>query len=774
MKIKKINISWFRGAADPVELDLNLKSLVLYGENGAGKSSFVDAIEYNINNGRINHLAHEYSGKKQEKAVINTHIPENQSGHITITLDDDSSVETKIQKNGSFSVNPKTSDIGSWNYQRTILRQNEVADFIANTKGDKYSALLPLLGLSYLEIIAENLRKIEKNISVVGTLDVKRMEIDGIDLKRKRVFKSATKISIETDLRNLYKTYCKKIATTETVMELLTDTLTALQLKITHQSIEQKRYSSFLELSKIDIKTNLSDIKASAIKLGESANPLIAEKLYVLKAAASYSEKNKDEKIECPACGRAISSTSFASHIKAEEVSLNEAIKNFNSHKTNINSLCENLQNLKRIVSQDQLKDWKAKQDHEVISYIESMKTESIRSSCTSEIQAEIERKLIPIINDVKKEVINPLVGVEALLIDKEKLETLQQMVKASELKKRVRAAEELIAFISTLQTLYREQIRNQAAEVIGTISGDIARMWGILHPNEKVEDVRLSIPEYVDKAIEISLKFYGIAQDSPRLTLSEGHRNSLGLCIFLAMAKKDVNNPVILDDVVVSFDRGHRGMVGFLLEKEFSDRQVILFTHERDWYIDLRMQLNNKKWEFKTLMPWESPEIGIRFSTKQYTFDDARAFLPAHPDSAGNTARKIMDAYIPVLAESLKINLPYLHRERNDHRMAHEFLEKIASLSNSFQIKRDGTNYESFTEALDDIKTADKLVVSWANKSSHEFNIVDKEASALIEACEKAVARFTCTNCYKEVNNLINEKSSFKQCSCGYIRWKY
>jgi len=72
MKIKKIKISWFRGAADPVELDLNLKSLVLYGENGAGKSSFVDAIEYNINNGRINHLAHEYSGKKQEKAVIKT------------------------------------------------------------------------------------------------------------------------------------------------------------------------------------------------------------------------------------------------------------------------------------------------------------------------------------------------------------------------------------------------------------------------------------------------------------------------------------------------------------------------------------------------------------------------------------------------------------------------------------------------------------------------------------------------------------------------------
>lgn len=774
MKIKKIKISWFRGAADSIELDLNLKSLVLYGENGAGKSSFVDAIEHNINNGRINHLAHEYSGKRQEKAVLNTHIPKNQNGDISITLEDNSTVETKIQKNGSFTVTPTISDINSWDYRRTILRQNEVADFIANTKGDKYSALLPLLGLGHLEISAENLRKIERNLSIVGTLDAKRAEISKTDQKGKLVFKNATKASIDLDLKKLYKTYCKKTPTAETLPELLTDTLTSLQLKITHQSIEQKRYSSFLELSSLDIKTNLSEIKASAIKLGESVNPLIAEKLNVLRAATSYSEKNKNDEIECPACGKPVLSAVFFAHIKAEEIALKEAVVSFSLHKTDISTLCENLQNLKRVLSQDQIKDWKAKQDLAAVSFIESMEVERVRNACTSEIQAEIENKIIPIIEEAKKEVINPLPDVAELFTDKGKLETLQQMSEASELKKKVRDAEELIAFMFTLQKLYREQIRTQASTVIGAISADIARMWGILHPNEKVEDVKLCLPDDIDKAIEVGLKFYGIDQDSPRLTLSEGHRNSLGLCIFLAMAKKDVNNPVILDDVVVSFDRNHRGMVGALLEKEFSDRQVVLFTHERDWYIDLKAQLDQKRWEFKTLMPWESPEVGIRFSTKQYTFDDARAFLPLYPDSAGNTARKIMDTCIPVLSESLKISLPYLHRERNDHRTSHEFLEKIASSLTSFQIKRDGTNYEPFTEALDDIKAADGLVVTWANRSSHEFNIVGKEASALIDTCEKAVARFTCTNCNKDVNNLTNEKSGFKRCDCGYIKWKY
>jgi chromosome segregation ATPase len=46
MRIKSIGIEWFRGAAEVVSLDPDSKSMVVYGENGSGKSSFVDAFEY--------------------------------------------------------------------------------------------------------------------------------------------------------------------------------------------------------------------------------------------------------------------------------------------------------------------------------------------------------------------------------------------------------------------------------------------------------------------------------------------------------------------------------------------------------------------------------------------------------------------------------------------------------------------------------------------------------------------------------------------------------
>lgn len=774
MRIKSIKIGWFRGSADPIELELNSKSLVLYGENGSGKSSFVDAIEHNIKDGKISHLAHEYSGKRQERAVVNTHTPGSQNGSILITLDDSTLIETKIQKNGSFTTKPTVSDVKSWDYRRTILRQNEVADFIADTKGDKYSALLPLLGLSHLEIAAENLRKIEKNLSILANLDAKKIELSRINQKRKIVFNELKWDDIKLNLNELFSRYCGKEVTTKDVSKILEGVLTALQVKIGKQSEEQKRYATLFEISRLEIGTQIAKVRTAAIKLGESTQPLIAEKLTVLKAAIAYSSKNKEAEMNCPACGRSIRSTDFNLHVESEEKALKEAVQNFDAYKIEISLLCEDLQNLKRLLSQTYIADWKSTQNTIIISDMDKLSIETIRTSCTNEILTVIEKNTKTLIESAGKEVVMQLPDIATLLSDKEKLETIQEMIGGLIINKEIKAVEDLITFISTLQKLYREQIRARASSVIGAISADMARMWGILHPDKKVEDIRLNLPTDIDKAIEIGLKFYGIEQDSPRLTLSEGHRNSLGLCIFLAMAKKDVNNPIILDDVVVSFDRNHRGMIGELLEKEFSCRQVILFTHERDWYIDLRKQLDSKNWEFKTLMPWESPEIGIRLSTKQFTFDDARSQIASFPDSAGNTARKIIDTSFPVLAESLQVSLPYKHRERNDGRTGHEFLEKIISIPDSFQIRRNGANYELFSEALEDLKEADRLVVSWANRASHDFDTTKNEATKLIYACEKALSRFMCEDCKKEVTYLSNDKLGFKQCSCGKIKWKF
>ena len=100
MRIDSIRIAWFRGAADVVELDAGGKSMVVYGQNGTGKSSFVDAIEYVIENGRIGHLASEHSGRRQEKAVPNTHTPEGRTSELWIKFVGGGELHVRIAPNG--------------------------------------------------------------------------------------------------------------------------------------------------------------------------------------------------------------------------------------------------------------------------------------------------------------------------------------------------------------------------------------------------------------------------------------------------------------------------------------------------------------------------------------------------------------------------------------------------------------------------------------------------------------------------------------------------
>ena len=259
-------------------------------------------------------------------------------------------------------------------------------------------------------------------------------------------------------------------------------------------------------------------------------------------------------------------------------------------------------------------------------------------------------------------------------------------------------------------------------------------------------------MPTGSDKAIDVVLTFHGLDQESPRLTLSEGFRNCLGLCIFLAMAKRvsDTERPLFLDDVVVSLDRTHRGMILELLEKEFSDRQVIILTHDREWYTELRHQLeHNSNWLFRTLLPYETPETGIRWSHKTTTFSDARALLKGRPDSAASDARKIMDVELPMIAEHLQIRLPYLRSDKNDRRMAHEFLSRLASDGKRCFQKKSANGYVENSDAL---------------------------ASKLIDACERALAFFWCDSCAPpcSVWRLEDRNSESFQCRCGVVRWKY
>ena len=209
MRIRSIELAWFRGAADAIVLEPNCKSMVVYGENGSGKSSFVDAVEYVLNNGSVEHLKTEYSGSRQVNAIPNTHKPANARTTLRFKFQDDSHLEFDFNPNGSSNKSGgEAIAMGEWEYRQTVLRQDEVAKFIHDTKGGKYSALLPLFGLHKLEVAAENLRKLRRTVENEAKVGEKRARLQQSTNQRQATFADQSDEQIVEAIHGLYAQYC--------------------------------------------------------------------------------------------------------------------------------------------------------------------------------------------------------------------------------------------------------------------------------------------------------------------------------------------------------------------------------------------------------------------------------------------------------------------------------------------------------------------------------------------------------------------------------------
>lgn len=82
-KIKSINITGIRGVREGLNLSPDKKSLLIYGDNGTGKSSITDALEWFYNDS-IEHLTGEEVGGKGKNALRNVFLNPSDDAKIEI------------------------------------------------------------------------------------------------------------------------------------------------------------------------------------------------------------------------------------------------------------------------------------------------------------------------------------------------------------------------------------------------------------------------------------------------------------------------------------------------------------------------------------------------------------------------------------------------------------------------------------------------------------------------------------------------------------------
>jgi hypothetical protein len=146
---------------------------------------------------------------------------------------------------------------------------------------------------------------------------------------------------------------------------------------------------------------------------------------------------------------------------------------------------------------------------------------------------------------------------------------------------------EALVKKLKKTLEIVSQQRKNYVDEVLMGIAAEVRELYLKLHPNENIGNFRFFLKPSAIGSLEFDGQFHDCCEIPPQAYYSESHLDTLGICVFLALAKrfKKENTVVILDDVFTSVDSTHLDRFMTLLHEEaINFNQVIITTHYRPW----------------------------------------------------------------------------------------------------------------------------------------------------------------------------------------------
>ncbi len=607
--IKKIDIKAFRGIPE-LEINLNGKGLILKGDNGTGKSSIVDAIEFFFL-GRVNHLEGVQGISLQRHAPHISYKPDDVK--VTLTLDPGGIVLERTFKRQPEYPKQLAEYFAVTQTGVYILRRAQVLEFIISQPAERFRTIGSIIGIEELD-----------NIELAMMRARDKLETDS----------NATYELIQYYNQQLSNILGKDVSSAVEIFQALNDILKNAGLPLIKSLDDAEKHAEKM-LSKVKGEDAVQKV-ARLEELCLDLKSIVIDKVNLIKATNVVNEKikglldeqNKKERAVvslleigvkvmvtwqmdiCPLCQQPIAKMEILGEIKRRL----GVVKALSDKASEIrreclvikNKLEEILKVLTRIVPKNKefpvLGEYNEMFAKQIASINQLLKVIDSASETQNIIPLDILAGILIDTKDMlgsacKKS--DELVGGERLTsAEKEVLRIVGIIGQIKnifgELSKKngeLKSIKRQLGIAKNIFSSFTSIKRRRVQDIFNVIQGDIERYYSILHPGDAHRNIELKIPSSRRASVELRIESFGKKDEDPRAYSSEGHLDSLGLCIFLAFVKKFNQDCslVVLDDVVTTVDVGHRENICELLIEEFSDKQLIVTTHENLWYEQLR-----------------------------------------------------------------------------------------------------------------------------------------------------------------------------------------
>jgi len=797
-KLRALTISGFRGARFDVPIDFTkgLSSISVYGENAAGKSTVTDALEWFLL-GKVDHLWREDC---KEEALRNVLLDASGVCKVSVqfsnaALNGAKTLSDTLKANVDNLSHEFLAYLQQIRGERIFLRHAQITKFIGETKSKKKEEIASIIG--YQDIVAfrdaihgasNTLRRdpaytTAKQLAEDAKTNMFRLT-KSVIANEEQLFKRATGLTVKFDADSV-------ISDDESYDE----TLEKLRTKISKP--DHAKAALRLEQLKKDCDELLKDI--SAILSAKDAflkkyNALAKDKKTVgqlnivqfLEQGHEVLEEEHYVDEKCPFC-----LTPY--NLKKLKKEVEQRIEKIEHVRVEYDE-CEDLKDkfiaaitaaglvIKRVGVEYNGIDGFEKLFAAIPNSLDSLRGWIKQTKSFFESFQEIEIPQVEV-NSLKKlsELAEMHVGVATKAIDalklsnreKQLIETIEQVrdlrAQFRQFKKQSRIAKCFESQIISLSSMFERfvPIQNDALQkVLDKISTDVGAYYTALHPKENVDKVRLRV--IGEEGIEFEYHFHGKPTHPPMKYLSESHLNSLGICLFLASAKlfNKTNRFLVLDDIVTSFDLGHRRRLLRLIKDEFGDWQIILLTHEHLWFELIKRELRQSAWLFNEVV-WDS-ENGILLAPSPADWRELIAEKRKHYD-VSNDIRKLLESTLKEICFALQVKVAFRFNDENEHRMSGELLSALRSSLNSKCVSLKANPIFAQLEGSN-------LVATIGSHDNPADKITGGDIDVALKDIETLTGLFLCDECgsYVEVDREISGKNKIS-CRCGKkdLDWK-
>ena len=597
--IGRIRIKGVRGIRAELPIDLDGRSLLLRGDNGTGKSSIAQALRWALTGALTSPTAEP--------------LPEAFQRHQLDTGPADCEVTIDLLPKGKIAMKAgKVDDLGTDQIghayvsacirSNPFLRRDELLGFLTYKAAERFKYLEKFLELDRAEHIGSAL--------VIAAKKHAALASEAEDKRRRLVETAAAALPREgaapTSGDELRRTLFARAAALGLTVGTATDFdgLTALRARITVKAPTKGTSSRRGELANAiqqasalappdhprTVLDPLREAEARALET-ELAN-VLAEAIAVVEKQPSLDS--------CPVCEQPVEAVALLQRLR-ERVALLTEVR---THARRANGLgidwCRfltTLDTLERVASASAKAPEVFSTGRALLHELEQRDGGTLSARVLSRLEvlrSSLKTKHDEIPDDIRASDLGTLGGcIDRAIASRGALEGAE-----ATFARHTRLAREL----QVIAKAVGDARKDVAEEILESIGGLVASYYEHIHPPDAKDEVTgapsIEVKRHGGGTAHVRGTFNKVAIDDPRHIYSDGHLDTVGICVFLALRKRSESDAklLVLDDVVLSIDLGHAGRLVRLLRDEFKDHQILVFSHNELFMRMCRSPLSGAK----------------------------------------------------------------------------------------------------------------------------------------------------------------------------------